>query len=57
MRYDTLMTIRVSPETAAAIAEASAARGLKRSEYLRNAISLSLAMDSAIHTESPSTCR
>jgi hypothetical protein len=48
MRYTTLLQVRVAPDTAAAIAEASAARGLKISEWLRSAIATSLAMDAAL---------
>jgi uncharacterized protein (DUF1778 family) len=48
VKYTILQQVRVSPDTAAAIAEAATARGLKVSEFLRSAIALSLAMDAAL---------
>ncbi len=49
-RYTELQQFRVSPDTAAAIAECAAARGIKISEYLRSAIALSIAMDSNLES-------
>jgi predicted DNA binding CopG/RHH family protein len=50
MKYDTLLQVRVSPDTAAAIRTNAAARGLKVSEYLRSAIALSIAMDTTLES-------
>jgi hypothetical protein len=49
MRYSTLLQFWVAPETKAAIAEAAASRGLKVSEWLRNAAATGLAMDDAVN--------
>jgi len=54
-RYTILQQFRVSPDTAAAIAEYAAAHGIKVSEYLRSAIALSIAMDSATFQQQQDT--
>jgi hypothetical protein len=48
MKYTELLQFKVSPDAKAALLQASAARGIKLSEYLRSAIALSIAMDAAL---------